>query len=380
MFEIAKTASGYGALTTLATFSGANGASPQGDLISDAAGDLFGTTAFGGANGDGTVFEIVKATGALTTLLTFSGANGDFPYGSLISDAAGDLIGTTAFGGADGDGTVFELPYALLTIDSATVVVDSDPAVAPTITGTEAGQTTTSEAPLDSFSTVTIADMNNGGGNSDSLSITFAAADGSLSGAGLTGSNGSYSLTGTAATITGELRALAFTPVDRVPNTSVTTTFTLSAADSTAKATSASNNTATVIDSDPAVAPTITGALAGQTTTWETPLKPFSSVTFGDLNNGGTNSDSLTITLAGGGTLTWRWLGRGGRRLYAHGHGCRTHERAPRGDVHAGRRRAQQLRHHGFHAQPDGQRGRQERQQRHDQRRRQRSDRDRCAD
>jgi len=114
VFEIVKTGSSYGAPVTLATFTGTgNGANPQGSLISDAAGDLFGTTQAGGANGDGTVFEIVKTGstyGAPVTLATFNGTgNGTSPYGSLISDAAGDLFGTTWKGGANNDGTVFEI-------------------------------------------------------------------------------------------------------------------------------------------------------------------------------------------------------------------------------------------------------------------------------
>jgi hypothetical protein len=45
-------------LTSLVSFKGTNGAQPSGSLIADHHGDLSGTTAFGGANGDGTVFEI----------------------------------------------------------------------------------------------------------------------------------------------------------------------------------------------------------------------------------------------------------------------------------------------------------------------------------
>ena len=99
--------------TTLVSFNGTNGANPYGGLIADANGDLFGTTADGGANGDGTVFEIVKtATGYAstpTTLVSFNGTNGSDPQASLIADANGDLFGTTVGGGANGDGTVFEI-------------------------------------------------------------------------------------------------------------------------------------------------------------------------------------------------------------------------------------------------------------------------------
>ena len=112
MFEVVKTASGYDAPVTIASFDGTDGASLYGSLIADAAGDLFGTTAQGGANGYGTVFELVKGVsgfGAPVTLASFTGDNGAYPYGSLTIDAAGDLFGTTGTGGVSGYGTVFEL-------------------------------------------------------------------------------------------------------------------------------------------------------------------------------------------------------------------------------------------------------------------------------
>ena len=120
-----------------------------------------------------------------------------------------------------------ECPAATPTVDDTTVTVtvtDSDPVVAPTITGTVSSLATTSETPLDPFSGVTIGDAN--AGATDALSITLSGP-GSLSGTGLSVSSGIYTLTGTAAAITSELRALSFTSVDGVPNTSVTTTFTL---------------------------------------------------------------------------------------------------------------------------------------------------------
>ncbi len=99
-------------LTTLLSFNQTNGTYPFAGLIADAAGDLFGTTEIGGADGDGTVFELVKHGGGNytpTTLLSFNQTNGSNPYAGLIADAAGDLFGTTASGGADDSGTVFEL-------------------------------------------------------------------------------------------------------------------------------------------------------------------------------------------------------------------------------------------------------------------------------
>jgi uncharacterized repeat protein (TIGR03803 family) len=117
VFEIAKTGSGYASTpTTLVSFNGANGGEPVGSLIADAAGDLLGTTGYGGANNDGTVFGITKTGSGYastpTTLFSFDGTDGDLPSGDLIADAAGDLFGTTYEGGANNDGTVFELSGA----------------------------------------------------------------------------------------------------------------------------------------------------------------------------------------------------------------------------------------------------------------------------
>ncbi len=114
VFEITDTNGVYATTpTVLASFSGSNGRSPQAGLIADAAGDLFGTTSSGGANGDGTVFEIKDANGvyasAPTVLASFTGSNGASPLGGLVADAAGDLFGTTLSGGSAGYGTVFEI-------------------------------------------------------------------------------------------------------------------------------------------------------------------------------------------------------------------------------------------------------------------------------
>jgi uncharacterized repeat protein (TIGR03803 family) len=100
-------------LTTLANFSGGNGSLPECILHADPAGNLYGTTLYGGTNNDGTVFELSGTNHqTLTTLANFNGANGQKPFGGLVSDAAGNLYGTTDLGGADGDGTIFELSGA----------------------------------------------------------------------------------------------------------------------------------------------------------------------------------------------------------------------------------------------------------------------------
>ena len=61
MFELVNNGGGSYTPVTLLSFNGANGAGPVGGLIADAAGDLFGATAGGGAAGYGTVFEITNS-------------------------------------------------------------------------------------------------------------------------------------------------------------------------------------------------------------------------------------------------------------------------------------------------------------------------------
>ncbi len=117
VFEIQKTPTGYASTaTTLVSFSGTNGSTPSAGLFRDAAGNLIGTTSGGGANPNGTVFEILKTAAgyanAPTTLASFNGTNGANPNSDVIADANGNLFGTTSRGGANAlnDGTVFEIP------------------------------------------------------------------------------------------------------------------------------------------------------------------------------------------------------------------------------------------------------------------------------
>lgn len=90
---------------------------PYAGLIFDKAGNLYGTTELGGSNNQGTVFEIIRnANGNWTEsiLYDFTGsADGGQPYGGLVFDTAGNLYGSTNFGGSSncnlGCGTVFML-------------------------------------------------------------------------------------------------------------------------------------------------------------------------------------------------------------------------------------------------------------------------------
>jgi uncharacterized repeat protein (TIGR03803 family) len=101
----------------LHNFNGNDGIEPLAGLIFDAAGNLYGTTLYGGHScgyGDtcGTVFRLTpdgNGEWKEKVLYKFNGGDGSHPLSSLIFDAAGNLYGTTWQGGAYGGGTVFRL-------------------------------------------------------------------------------------------------------------------------------------------------------------------------------------------------------------------------------------------------------------------------------
>ena len=99
-----------GAFTSLFSFNGTNGSRPAASLILGNDGSLYGTTTAGGTNGDnGTIFKITPS-GLFTSLHSFNGANGRSPQGALVQGTDGSLYGTTTFGGANSDsGTVFKI-------------------------------------------------------------------------------------------------------------------------------------------------------------------------------------------------------------------------------------------------------------------------------
>ncbi len=90
---------------------GVDGVDPIGGLIFDKNGNLYGTTASGGANGVGTVYELTPGNGKWTekVLHAFNGKDGAGPWAGLVMDKAGHLYGTTAEGGTHMDGVVFEI-------------------------------------------------------------------------------------------------------------------------------------------------------------------------------------------------------------------------------------------------------------------------------
>src|SRR6266436_4437687 len=98
--------------TVLHSFThGSDGAYPYGGVIRDAAGNLYGTTNYGGDSDAGLILKL-DSSGGETILYSFRGeGDGGYPYAGVIRDSAGNLYGTTAF---DSDlncfcGTVWEL-------------------------------------------------------------------------------------------------------------------------------------------------------------------------------------------------------------------------------------------------------------------------------
>jgi uncharacterized repeat protein (TIGR03803 family) len=94
--------------TVLHTFTGNDGQGPAAGLLMDANGNLYGTTAGGGAANDGVVFRVTPH-GRETVLHSFAGGDGATPMAGVIVDAGGNLYGTTRFGGAGNEGVVFKL-------------------------------------------------------------------------------------------------------------------------------------------------------------------------------------------------------------------------------------------------------------------------------
>jgi uncharacterized repeat protein (TIGR03803 family) len=85
----------------LYTFTGGDdGGQPFSGITFDKDGNIFGTAAYYGAQGDGTVYELVKKSGwKEKTLYTFSGSDGKYPYANVIFDPKGNLYSSTYWGG-----------------------------------------------------------------------------------------------------------------------------------------------------------------------------------------------------------------------------------------------------------------------------------------
>jgi|ERR1039458_5427366 uncharacterized repeat protein (TIGR03803 family) len=110
VFRLAKD----GAFTTIYTFPGVpNGVDPSGALLLDGTGDIYGTTTYGGSAAYcGTVYKL-ESTGVETVFYSFAGSpDAANPYEGVVRDPAGNLFGTTTYGGTVDAGTVFKVDPA----------------------------------------------------------------------------------------------------------------------------------------------------------------------------------------------------------------------------------------------------------------------------
>ncbi len=111
IFELTHGSGGW-SLTTLYNINGTAPCGVIGRLTLDSAGNLYGTTYCDGAYGYGSIFELSPSGGSYTykDVHDFTNGNdGSYPNGGLVLDAQGNLYGTTFGGGTEGGGVVFEL-------------------------------------------------------------------------------------------------------------------------------------------------------------------------------------------------------------------------------------------------------------------------------
>jgi uncharacterized repeat protein (TIGR03803 family) len=350
VFEIAKTSTGYAsAPATLVTFNNTDGSYLRGSLIADANGDLFGTTSSGGTDDNGTVFEIQNTgtvaapvyASAPTTLVSFnfSPSYGGGPNAGLNADANGDLFGTTCDGGADGDGTAFEIkntgtaaapiyagaPTTLVSFGGsngeyphAGLIVDANDDLFGTINGSGAAgdgtvfeiqNTGTVAAPVYASAPTTLVSFNGSDGADPEASL-IADANGDLFGTtsnGLAGCDGTVFEIKNAGTVAAPNYASApitlasFSGYGAGPAGSIIADANGDLFGTTSQG--GANARGTVFEITGAgfvtAPPTISGTIGGQTTIAEAPVTPFAEVTVGDPNASAT--DTLTITLSKGG-------------------------------------------------------------------------------
>ena len=99
-----------GTETVLFSFTGGSGYAPYAGVLQGKAGNLYGTTYYGSSNCSGEVFKLDNTTHAFSIVHCFnSQTDGANPEGGLVQDSAGNIYGTALQGGSTGKGTVFKI-------------------------------------------------------------------------------------------------------------------------------------------------------------------------------------------------------------------------------------------------------------------------------
>ena len=203
--------------------------------------------------------------------------------------------------------TISDIDTALQMVSNNTTVVNSIAVAAqPMINGTVANQEVSDVTSIKPFSTVVIVDPNLAQVENVTIALS-AVGNGVLSNLGsgsYNSSNGLYTFTGSAASVTSMIQGLVFTPTPHQvsPGMSVSTVFTISDTD-TSLAT-VSNNTVSVLSRAVLSQPTITGTVAAQAVTDATSVRPFGSVVITDANFGQIETVTITMTPTVNGVLS----------------------------------------------------------------------------
>ncbi|MHA4868827.1 Ig-like domain-containing protein [Duganella sp. PWIR1] len=271
-----------------------------------------------GAANDITVAKLtLKGEGSVSRTLSTTGnveVNGASGFSVTLSGA--DIAAVEALLNKNGNSSAGGTSYALsLADDWNSVIGNANTAItgvgvavtntansAPTISGT-ATAGVNDNATIKPFSGVTVADVN---GDNVSMTISFNGANGTLSGTGLSGGSGSYTLSAaTPAALTTQLKALTFTPSanQAAVGVGIATAFTLTATDANGLA--GTPNTSTVITATSVNdAPVLGGTAAAQAVTAGGTVRPFSSVNLSDPDVGATVIVTITPDSAAKGGFT----------------------------------------------------------------------------
>jgi uncharacterized repeat protein (TIGR03803 family) len=115
VYQLSPVGSGWQKTAIHSFTGGLDGGAPASGVLIDAAGNVYGTTEFGGTHDGGVVYQLTPSgSGWFETVLhNFNGpTDGGGPLAGLVTDAAGNLYGATQGGGPGGGGTVFQLTHS----------------------------------------------------------------------------------------------------------------------------------------------------------------------------------------------------------------------------------------------------------------------------